>query len=197
MAKCRTDSTLAPRFFLLNEPPSPYRNCQLWEALLPRIFPDERGRKTRLKNTIIILSASIAIAALAIAYAAVSLSVNNTATIVSGNPALFMVTGVTATTTCSSSTGYTDTGLTVSWGSVTQGTVSIQYVCLENTGSPHILTVTNNLPGADGTLAATIGGTSATGQTIAHNGFALITFTWTVDPSAPPTTSLSFNISVS
>ena len=165
---------------------------------MPLTVRDQRGRKTRPKKTIIILSASVAIAALAIAYAAVSLSVNNTATIVAGSPNLFMVTGVTATTTCSPSTGtYTDTGLTVSWGSVTQGTVSIQYVCLENTQSPHTLTVTNNLPSADGTLAATIGGTSATGQTIPHNGFALITFTWTVDPSAPPTTTLSFTISVS
>ncbi len=158
---------------------------------------DTKGRKTRTQKIIIILSAAIAIGVLAAAYAATSLTVNNTATITLGAPNLFMVTGVTSTTTCSASTGtYIDTGVTVTWGSVAQGSTNTQYVCLENTGSPHTLTVTNTLPTADGTLTATIGGTPATGQTIAHNGFALITLTWIVDPSAPAT-SISFGVSVS
>jgi hypothetical protein len=160
-------------------------------------FVDARGRKTRPQKIIIILSAAIAIAVLAAAYAATSLSVNNAATITTGAPNLFMVTGVTSTTTCSASTGtYADTGLTVNWGSVVQGSTANQYVCLENTGSPHSLTVTNTLPSGDGTLTATIGGTPATGQTINHNAFALITLTWIVDPSAPAT-SISFGVSVS
>jgi hypothetical protein len=119
----------------------------------------------------LILITAISIGMVATAYAAHSLTVGNNATI-------------------------TDTGLTIAWGSVVTGSTANQYVCIENTGGQHTLTITNNLPAADGTLTATIGGNPATGQIIGHNAFALIKFTWIVDPGATPST-VSFGISVS
>jgi len=145
----------------------------------------------------LILISAITIGMVATAYAANSLTVGNNVTIIAAAPNLFMLTGVASTTACSASTGtYTDAGLTIGWGSVVTGSTANQYVCLENTGGQHTLTITNNLPAADGTLTATIGGNPATGQIIGHNAFALIKFTWVVDPGATPST-VSFGISVS
>jgi hypothetical protein len=145
----------------------------------------------------LILISAISIGMVATAYAANSLTVGNTAAITAAAPNLFMLTGVASTTACSASTGtYADAGLTIGWGSVVAGSTANQYVCLENTGGQHTLAITNNLPAADGTLTATIGGSLATGQIIGHNAFALIKFTWVVDPGATPST-VSFGISVS
>ncbi len=74
----------------------------------------------------------------AYAYATTHLNLNGTGTVTLPNTNLFAdVTSITASTTCSAlpSTSYTDTGLSVTWPSVVQGTSSTIYLCLENTGS--------------------------------------------------------------
>jgi len=108
-----------------------------------------------------------------------------------------MVTGVISTTDCSTITGYSNSGLNIQWGSLSQGSVAQQFVCLENTGSPHVISISNNLPSTYGSITATIGttGTPANGQTINHNSFILLNFTWTVDASAP-SGAAQFSISV-
>ncbi len=119
----------------------------------------------------------------AYAYASSQLTINNSATIVLPNTNLFAdVTGITSTTTCSTqpSTSYTDTGLSVSWPNVQQGTGGSVYICLKNTGSgPDTLSFT------PGTLPT--GVTFASPQqsaSLASGGFVLVQLTLTAATTA-------------
>jgi len=160
-------------------------------------------RKMKLRQRFTKRIATLTIAAIAITvmagavYAAVSLTVQNTVTITVGAPNLFMdVTGITSTTICPTNQGaYTDTGLSISWGNMAQGTSANTFACLSNTGAQHILAISNNLPASSGTATLTIGGTNANGQTVNGGTFTLVDLTLAIDQNAAPGT-VPFTITV-
>lgn len=119
----------------------------------------------------------------AYAYAATQLSINNTATITIPNTNLFaIVTGITSTTTCSTqpSTSYTDTGLSISWPSVPQGSNGSVYICLKNTGSG-----ADTLGFTSGALPTGISFASPQqSATLASGGFVLVQLTLTATTTA-------------
>ncbi len=151
------------------------------------------------KRAAILTISALAIAVMAGAvYAAVSLTIQNTATIVTGAPNLFVAINQLPTTTCTT-TGptYSDTGVTIAWGNVAAGSSNNQFVCLENTGAAHTLTVTESgLSAAQGVISATINGQQATGQTINGGTAVMVDFNFVVDPNAP-TGSVTFQINLS
>src|SRR5215472_4261600 len=111
-----------------------------------------------------------------ITFAAQQVTINNTGSISNVNTNMFMtITGVTATTTCSASTGaYTDTGLALVWN-VQVGGSQTQYACLDNTGSAlHTISISQTgLP-----TGVTFTG-SSNPATVPAGGFALVTLSVT------------------
>ncbi len=120
--------------------------------------------------------AAVAIATITGAtYAALSLTVQMTGTIVVGNPNLFLLTGMTSTTTCSASSGtYTDTGLAIAWGNMAQGQSYDQYACIYNSGVDHTLSVSSGWNPVNGAFSYTINGANANGYSLSNQGYALI-----------------------
>jgi hypothetical protein len=156
----------------------------------PRTFKVLRG--------VIILVAVVL--ATYVAYAAVSLTVSNTATVtVSAGANLFLAPGQTSTTLCSGTTGTYSESPQISWGSVAQLSTYDQYACLENTGVTHTLLVSTTFSSADGTLNIYSGGTGTTplnGASIPSNGFILVHLNWVVSSTAP-TGGTTFNVNIS
>ena len=149
-----------------------------------------------LRGTIILVAVVIVAY---LAYAAVSISVNNTATVNVTGVNLFLAPGQTPTTVCSgSTTGYSESP-TIGWGGVTQISAQDQYACLENIGSTsHTLVVTTSFSSLYGTLNIYSGGTGTTqlnGASIPANSFILVHLNWVVSSTAPiGPTSFSVNI---
>src|SRR6266568_775607 len=101
-----------------------------------------------------------------------------------------------STTTIHQTSRYSDNGVTIAWGNVAAGSSNNQFVCLENTGAAHILTVTESgLSAAQGVISATINGQQATGQTINGGTAVMVDFNFVVDPNAP-TGSVTFQINI-
>ena len=134
-----------------------------------------------------------------VAYAAISISVNNTATVNVTGVNLFLATGQASTTVCSgTTTGYSESP-SIAWGSVSQISTQDQYACLENIGSTsHTLVVTTSFNPAYGTLNIYSGGTGTTplsGVSIPANSFILVHLNWVVSSTAPTgPTSFSVNL---
>jgi len=71
-----------------------------------------------------------------VVYAATQLTIQNNSSVIIPVTNLFAVTaGVTGTTNCATVSGYTDTGLAMSWVAVPQGTSVNANICLKNTGT--------------------------------------------------------------
>src|SRR5260370_18910137 len=71
-----------------------------------------------------------------VAYAASTLSINNTGSVVNVTTNLFAVVDVSQGTTCTATTGtYADTGLSITTWSVQVGLSQTKYACIENTGT--------------------------------------------------------------
>src|SRR3989442_10171946 len=91
-------------------------------------------KRVRLLRVVIALVA-ISVAG-TVAYAATQLTIQNNSSVNIPVANLFAVTtGVTGTTNCATASGYTDTGLTISWVAVPQGTIVNANICLKNTGT--------------------------------------------------------------
>jgi hypothetical protein len=91
-------------------------------------------KRVKLFRVIIALVA-ISVAG-AVAYAATQLTIQNNSSVSIPVTNLFaLTTGVTGTTNCATSSGYTDTGLTVNWVAVPQGATVNANICLKNTGT--------------------------------------------------------------
>lgn len=150
-----------------------------------------------LRVTIAIIAISLAGY---VAYAAVNLTVNNSATVtVSAGANLFLAPGQTATTVCSSTTGTYSESPQISWGSVAQLSTQDQFACLQNTGATHVLLVSTTFNSAFGTLNIYSGGAGTTllnGASIATNGFILVHLNWIVSSTAP-TGATTFNVNIS
>jgi hypothetical protein len=117
-----------------------------------------------------------------VAYAATTLTINNSGTVVNVSANLFASLGQTPTTVCSGTTtpAYTDTGLSITSWSVTVGQSQSQYACIENTGSSaHVLGIT----GA-GFPAGVTFSSPQNGASIAGSGFLLVQFTLTASSAA-------------
>jgi len=132
-----------------------------------------------LRGTILL----IAVVLLAyVAYAATTLTINNSGTVVNVSANLFASLGQTSTTTCSSTTtpAYSDTGLSITSWSVTVGQSQSLFACLENTGTAlHTLSIT----GA-GFPAGVAFSSPQNAATIGANGFLLATFILTASSGA-------------
>ncbi len=129
-----------------------------------------------------------------VAYAATTLTISNSGTIVNVSANLFASLGQTSTTTCSSTTtpAYTDIGLSITSWSVTVGQSQSQFACLENTGSsPHTLAIT----GAGFPTGVTFS-SPQNSASIPANGFLLVTFTLTASSSATVGTFTTGTITV-
>jgi len=71
-----------------------------------------------------------------VAYAATQLIIQNNSSVSIPVTNLFAVTtGVTGTTNCATASGYTDTGLSITWVAVPQGATVNANICLKNTGT--------------------------------------------------------------
>jgi len=91
-------------------------------------------RRVKLLRVVIALVA-ISVAG-AVAYAATQLTILNNSSVSMPVTNLFAVTaGVTGTTNCATASGYTDTGLTITWVAVPQGATVNANICLKNTGT--------------------------------------------------------------
>jgi hypothetical protein len=135
-----------------------------------------------------------------VAYAAVNLTVNNTATVtVSTGANLFLAPGQTSTTVCSGTSGTYSESPQISWGNVAQLSTQDQYACLQNTGTTHTLLVSTTFSSTYGTLSIYSGGTGTTslnGASIPSNGFILVHLNWAVSSTAP-TGATTFNVNIS
>lgn len=153
-----------------------------------------------MKRLYVGLIAAIAVLTMATAvYAAVSLSIAATATITAGTANLFLASVPSATSTCPAlgSIAYTDTGLSMPFGSVAQGQTTHQYTCVENTGAVHTFTVSiTGLPATTAALAPTVAGSPLSGTIINGGTTALIDWPLAINPNAP-TGPISFTITVS
>jgi hypothetical protein len=132
-----------------------------------------------LRGTLLVIAVVLMVY---VGYAATTLTINNSGTVVNVGANLFASLGQTSTTTCSSTTtpAYTDTGLSITSWSVTVGQSQSQFACLENTGSAtHTLSIT----GA-GFPAGVTFSSPQNSATIGANGFLLVTFTLTAASGA-------------
>jgi hypothetical protein len=127
-----------------------------------------------------------------VAYAATTLSISNTGSVVNVTTNLFAVVDVASSTTCSATTGtYADTGLSITTWSVQVGLSQTKYACIENTGtSAHLLVITQT-----GTLPSGVTFSSA-GGTVGAAGFLLVSFTLAASTGAT-TGPLNFGITIS
>jgi hypothetical protein len=91
-------------------------------------------KRVKLLRVVIALVA-ISVAG-AVAFAATQLTILNNSSVSIHVTNLFAVTaGVTGTTNCATASGYTDSGLTINWVAVPQGTTVNANICLKNTGT--------------------------------------------------------------
>ncbi|SRR6266567_1542951 len=91
-------------------------------------------KRVKLLRVVVALIA-ISVAGIVV-YAATQLTIQNNSSVSIPVTSLFAVTtGVTGTTNCATASGYTDTGLIISWVAVPQGTTVNANICLKNTGT--------------------------------------------------------------
>ena len=157
------------------------------------------ARFTKRIATLTIAAIAITVMAVSV-YAAVSLSIAATATITSGTPNLLLASVASSTSTCPAvgSLSYQDTGVSMAFGSLGQGTTSHLYACIENTGAQHNVAVsTTGLNTNTGTMIPMIiGGSNLAGSTLNGGSTTLVDFPPAIDSNAP-TGSISFTITVS
>src|SRR6266567_8046628 len=91
-------------------------------------------KRAKLLRVVIALVA-ISVAGI-VAYAATQLTIQNNSSVSIPVTNLFAVTtGVAGATNCATASGYTDTGLSVTWVAVPQGATVNANICLKNTGT--------------------------------------------------------------
>lgn len=127
-------------------------------------------------------------------YATTHLNIGGTGAITLPNTNLFAdVTSITTSTVCSAlpTTSYADTGLSVAWPGIVQGTSSSIYICLRNTGSG-----IDTLSFTPGTLPAGVTFTSPQqGSALGASGFVLSQLIFTATTTAMAG-SFSFTLAI-
>ncbi len=146
------------------------------------------GRSSKYYSSLALLF----ILTIVLAYAATQLTINNSANVTIPNTNLFaVVSGVTGTTVCNGLPGYADTGLSITWPSVSQGSSANVNICLKNSGSNP-----DTLSFVAGTLPAGVSfSTSSQGAVLTSGGTLNVQLTLTA-ASTSPTGPFNFDLTI-